>query len=329
MGQTVRFAAGALLAGVVVLFTGCQWPPEVQWGRWNAPSAEPDTPPALAAEDANQPAAPFAQLDAEPVDERTAMDDLEDQDPNGGPGALVVRLRVVAIQVPLGKSSDSEELWSYLDEEPVNLGGNVHLGQNGFRVGVAPREAWPQVARVLRRLTGQKVGEHFHWMVPGRPTSIVLQRDCPVQTIFTFFQDGSLSGEDFPAGENVLGVQCNLNPHDREKVLLTALPQVRTRPRMRYMPTGKSVQLVNQAVPMPLTPLTFQVNLDVGDLLVVGPGPAALNETSAGHHFLTQTSDGMPVERVVVLVPTIRRVRVRNGPADLIPSDPQVTSSRP
>ena len=70
---------------------------------------------------------------------------------------LLVRMRLVSIEVPVGQASGSEEIWSYLDEEPVAADGNGVVGRNGFRVGRARRDAWPDLAETLKDQLEQDV----------------------------------------------------------------------------------------------------------------------------------------------------------------------------
>ena len=48
---------------------------------------------------------------------------------------FMIRMRMATVEVPVGTASGSEEIWSYLDEEPVSAFSQGALGRNGFRVG--------------------------------------------------------------------------------------------------------------------------------------------------------------------------------------------------
>ena len=78
------------------------------------------------------------------------------------------------------------------------------------------------------RMTGRKLHESAVIAIPGRPVSIVLKRGLPQQTMFLFRPDRTLSGLDYPPGDNLLTIACTLDEDDQSKVLITGLPQVRT-----------------------------------------------------------------------------------------------------
>ena len=50
-----------------------------------------------------------------------------------------VRLRLFSVEVPVGMSSRSDLIWSYLDEEPIQAGRTGVLAANGFRLLPAPQ----------------------------------------------------------------------------------------------------------------------------------------------------------------------------------------------
>jgi len=227
----------------------------------------------------------------------------------------LVRLRLINIQVPVGTASDSEELWSYLNEEPVNLSRSVSLGGNGLRIGLAPRRAWPDLAKILRRMTGRKTDESFLWALPGKPLSIVLKQGQPIQTMFTYYKDRTLSMADYPPGDNVLAVLCAINPDDRDQIVVTAQPQIRATRRVpAYTKKGGAVTFTMNTVYFPFRPMTVHLRIRSGDLIVIGPAPAALWADSVGHHFLITDKKGMPFETVLILIPKVEQARVRAAP---------------
>ena len=227
----------------------------------------------------------------------------------------LVRLRLINIQVPVGTASDSEDLWSYLNEEPVNLSQSVSLGGNGLRIGLAPRQAWADLAKILRRMTGRKTAESFLWALPGKPLSIVLKQGQPIQTMFTYYKDRTLSMADYPPGDNVLAVLCTINPDDRDQIVVTAQPQIRaTRRAPRYTKKDGAVTFTMDTVYFPFRPMTFHLRIRSGDLIVIGPAPAALWADSVGHHFLIADKKGMPFETVLILIPKVEQARVRAAP---------------
>ena len=219
---------------------------------------------------------------------------------------LVVTVRVTAVNVPLGMASGSEEIWSYLDEEPIRLHRAANLGRNGFRVGLGRKGSWPDLARVLKRLTGRAPKQQVTAAVPGDPMPIVLKERQEPRTIFTFHDDRTLSGQDYPAGDYILAVACTLNEDDASRLLLTAMPQVRTTRRKAGFEMGKKgPAMVMKAQVFNFPEMTFQLLVPADGYLVIGPGINARNPVSIGHHFLTHEREGIEFETLLVLHPKV------------------------
>jgi len=219
---------------------------------------------------------------------------------------LLVRLRVATMEVPVGTASGSEEIWSYIEEEPVLGARSVGLGPNGFRVGVARRDSWQDLTRILKRMTGRDVRNDYATAVPGDPIRFILKRNQPVQTIFVYYEDRTFSGADYPPGDNVLSLSCTLDEDDPTKILITAVPQICSTDRpVEFLNEGGRMMIVSKPQMFPLSALTFQLLVPAHDILVIGPGVAARRQASAGHHFLVKEREGMEFETVLVLIPEV------------------------
>ena len=268
--------------------------------------------PAGCAESQADPPNPFAHLGQPPDMPQTAP-------ATDGPATAyvpMVCLHLITIHVPIGTVSDSEQLWSCLNEEAVELSRSASLGANGFRIGLAPRAGWGELAGLIKRMTGRKKNEYLLRTLPGSPLHIPLKLRQPIQTMFTFYNDRTLSGADYPPGDNLLTVLCTFDEDDPNRVLVTACPQVRsTRPARRIVRRRGGLAMVSKPAFFPLRPLTFRLAIRSRDLIVIGPAPAALRPDSVGHHFLTSTRDGMEFESLLILIPSIERARVKHVPA--------------
>ena len=55
----------------------------------------------------------------------------------------------------------------------------------------------------LNRMTGREVKETATMALPSQPFQIMLKQVQPIQTIFTFYRDRTLSGLDYPPGDNL------------------------------------------------------------------------------------------------------------------------------
>ena len=218
---------------------------------------------------------------------------------------IVVTIRLTTVEVPVGTASGSEEIWSYLDEETVQArAGN--LGRNGFRVGLGAEGTWPDLVGVLKRMTGRAPKQNLIATVPGSPLPIVLKDKRTPETIFTFHGDRTLSGRDYPPGDYLLAIVCTLDEDDLSKVLLVAMPQIRSahsRKTFAMRKAGPEIVVKNDIHDFP--PLTFRLRIPAKGFLVIGPGAHARNPTSPGYHFLVKKRQGMEFETLLVLVPEV------------------------
>ncbi len=216
---------------------------------------------------------------------------------------LVVRLELASIEVPAGMASGSEEIWSYLDEEAVREVRSPSLGFNGLRIGRGQPASWPDLARVLRAMTGRKLKETTIVAIPGRPVPIVLKSAQPAQTIFLFKADQTLWGRDYPPGDNLLTIVCTLDEEDPSKVQITGLPQVRTRYRKPRFVRRGGFMMVSRPDILSLPQLTFHVTVPQESFLVIGPGAQSARPSSVGHRFLVKEKDGVEFETVLIIKP--------------------------
>jgi len=225
---------------------------------------------------------------------------------------LVVTMRVASIEVPVGTASGSEEIWSYLDEEPVRAVRSANLGRNGLRVGLGKLGTWPDLARIFKRMTGRSPEQKMVACIPGNPLPVVLKERREARTVFTFHDDRTLSGRDYPAGDYLLAVVCTLDEDNPSEILLTAMPQVRSSRRSTHYVMGdRGPRIVTRPEVFGFPQLTFQLRVPGESFLVIGPGANARNPTSVGHHFLVKKKQGMEFETLLVLIPEVLAAPVK------------------
>ena len=222
----------------------------------------------------------------------------------------MIHIRLGTVEVPTGVASGSEELWSYLDEEPVSLQSPV-LGLNGFRVGVGRGDAWEDLKRILQKMTGQHFRSTTIQTFASVPVSVELKTKLPTQRIFTSFEDRTLSGADYPPGDNLLTISCTLDEDNPNEVFLTVVPQIRSTNRVSQFIQGQGIpRFAARPVLFTFIPLTFQLTVRRNDFLVIGPSIESRRPTSVGYHFLTKERKGMRYETVLILRPLVHRLRI-------------------
>ena len=229
---------------------------------------------------------------------------------NGAAGkkrfVLFVQMRMATVELPLGTVSGSEDIWSYLDEEAVRAVRSATMARNGMRVGLGRADAWEDVARILKKLTGREITHTFVRRLPNRPLPIVLKTDMPAQTIFVSHEDLTLSGADYPPGENLLTLTFGVDDDDPTTVLLAGVPQVRTlRRRTRFVKGPGGPRMVEKRTFFTFDEMAFRVAVQKGRFLVVGPNAASRRPSSVGHHFLIRRKEGVEFETMLVMFPQV------------------------
>ncbi len=242
---------------------------------------------------------------------------------------LLVRIKSVQIEMPVGTASESEEIWSYLDEEPVGAVRGAALGRNGLRVGTGHQDSWPDLAKVLKQMTGRSFRHGVKLRKPAIPAVFELNERDRVATIFTSHANRSLSGADYPAGRDLLSILCTIDEDEPSTVLVTASLQIESaRRRPKFSAPSGGVMLKVQPTIYNFPELTFQLSVPTKDFLVIGPSAGARRSTSIGHHFLVLERAGAKFERVIVLTPevvTAPRTKRKPAPAPVRSAAPPRT----
>ncbi len=267
----------------VFVSSGCRW---IGGGNMGEEAADPLSGPN-----------PF---DADPPNDTDRRDEY----------ALVVRVTIMTVSVPLGMASGSEELWSYLDEEAVQPVRSGSLGPNGLRAGVAKQANWQDVADVLDRLTARQLKKSTASCLPGAALSIPLKPRQEMQTVFVFDGDRVLSGRDYPPGDNLLGFFCSLNHDDPSRVALTVVPQIRSTRRHPQFVTGDGhAMMISRPDFYNFEELAFRTEVPSKDVIVIGPGRASRRTSSVGARFLLGEVEGVEYETVLILIPEVVAAR--------------------
>lgn len=219
---------------------------------------------------------------------------------------LFVRMRMVTVELPLGTVSGSEDIWSYLDEEAVRAVRSATMARNGMRVGLGRADAWEDVAKILKKLTGREITHTSVQSWANRPMPIVLKTNMPVQTIFVSHEDLTLSGADYPPGENLLTLTFGVDDDDPSTVLLAGVPQVRTlRRTTRFVQGPGGFRMVEKPTFFSFDEMAFRVTVPKGRFLVVGPNAASRRSSSVGYHFLIRRKEGIEFETMLVMFPQV------------------------
>lgn len=223
-------------------------------------------------------------------------------------------LKTTVVEAPAGTISSSEDIWSYVDEEPVSGRASGLLGRNGIRAGVGPSENWPRVAAVLNRLAGKPLRHSISTVFPGDRTSLpAVVYDQP-QTIFMFRGDLTLMGADYPAGEYSFNLAAWLDQDDPGRLILAFCPKaVSAKRESQFVPGPHGMEMITRPAEHILDQTAFNLAMRSGEFLVIGPGWQAARSDSIGGVFFTRKTNDIRMETVYIIVPEIKARPIQRG----------------
>jgi len=235
---------------------------------------------------------------------------------------LVVHLDVLRVEVPMGSVSTSASIWSHLDEQAIGTQRAVTLRRNGFRVGVGRPEGWEPIKAILDGIPAPLI-YHESVVLGTGGLSLDITEIPEDQAIFFFRDDGTLTGESFPASRNALQVMYEIAPDDPGKVVLKLIPEIRQHERGTQW-----VRRDGRYVRVPvyhgriLSELAMTAALPAGWFLAVGPGGEVALGSIVGRALLTRQVEGKRYESIYFFTPQVQRtgtVSGRSTPVGYIP----------
>jgi len=268
-----------------------------------------------------QPAAPNWYRPEQPVPERTT----ETEDADTGftlvradhlqqqfvePPRLVYELAVLHVLVPQGQEAAMEKVWNFLREDALDADTQLRLRQNGLRVGIGHAQWWEPIKLALEAIEDHQVSFEAAVRAPaGFPLSLELDSEPREQTLFYVGSDGILSGDTWPDSRNVLRVAYAPDPHDADRIMLLAVPEVRQkRNGWEWVRTEAGLWQVPRQAMQSFDTAGFVVTLSPGEFALVAPSEAAQVYGSLGGAFLTRQSQERHYSSYVFLRPEARHV---------------------
>lgn len=286
--------AGWLTIGLVLAGGGCQLP---------APTSAPaeavaETRPGI--QDADTGFTLVKSADAEQVTLQ--------------PPRLVYELAVLHVLVPQAREAEVEKIWNFLREDALDADTQLRLRQNGVRVGVGHAQWWEPIKVAMDAIEDHKVTLATPLRVPvGFPLSLELDSEPREQTLFCVGPDGILSGSTWPDSRNVLRVSYAPDPHDAEKVVLFAVPEVhQRRDGWEWVRTESGLWQVPRQSMQTFDAAGFVVTLGPGEFALVAPSANSRIYGLLGRAFLTRECEGQRYGSYVFLRPEARHVGQQN-----------------
>jgi hypothetical protein len=217
--------------------------------------------------------------------------------------ALLVKLTVYRMVLPMHAISRNEDFWKHVAEEGVvDVGTHDLLYANGLRVGVAPREDWDYFKNILE-------GNNVVSQMTGASGTVATNIEMPLkstvlkQMITYFHPTNGLIGQLYERCENLMTVRFEPVPRHPGDVRVTATPLLRAERKELVYTVRDEAQQLKFIRPEYLFDMKLAVDVPLDHFLIIGTSPDADSSTSVGQNFLCQESGGQQFEQVLLISP--------------------------
>jgi hypothetical protein len=292
---TAGLDATTLIGLLFVATAGC----DARGRNWFAPVANPPAAPLTDADSAFNDPRPRGEIPGAPHALATAAP-LPQTD-------VVVVLSVLQVRIPQSARAEAQKLWNHLREDGVPAETALALRRNGVRVGLGQAQFWDAIKAVIDNIEGHAAEQLEPVRLPLRyPLGLELDREPHDQTVFFVDADGVLRGATWAQSRNVLVVTCFLDPQHADRVVLSAIPEVRQRlPGLRWVNTplglGQEPRYDGRAYPA----AGIVIGLNPGEYLVIAPSENADIDGIVGGAFLNSESAGRRYDAYLFLRPEV------------------------
>jgi hypothetical protein len=208
------------------------------------------------------------------------------------------------LRVPRGTVADNDAFWKRIDEDCVDFQTRQQLNRNGLRVGRAHVRELEAIRDHLETAEGDKTRLTG---VRAQDLEIVLQSRIARQTIWYFDRRGELVGLDTPRVDNLVYLSYRTTPRKPDSLRVSLAPAVRNNTeqfKVEELPDGQRNVSIERPETLYDCGLTVDVPMD--HFAVVSAGPSATDYRSVGRLFFIEDAPAEQLERVIVLVPSVR-----------------------
>jgi len=219
-----------------------------------------------------------------------------------GPAALIPRVTVYRISLPVGAFSTNDKIWAQLNEDSLDSKTAVLMAQNGLRAGTGPVSRWPGIARLLD--TPGAITEQFVYQTDGRASvNVVTRPGVTDQIVVSIDRDLQQQGRTFERCDN--GFRLAMRPVRNKPELVVQLEPI---------VTLGTVNVIRNAVEPGITrtgftseesfsDLNLAATLTVDQFLVVSAMDPKASPFSVGTLWLSDQEKAPPTETILVFVP--------------------------
>lgn len=231
-------------------------------------------------------------------------------DPVPSPRVLYV-MEVYRLTVPMRSFSSNEEFWRRVDEQVVDVATYDVLYKNGIRLGQAPLRELEHFRKFIEETTPtQKLSVTG---VEAERIEIEMKKDLEQQMIFHLDGMNALAGRSYDKCSNLMNLQFEAAPRQRDRVRVGLCPMVRAhRRRLEFAAISypeaerdKAEREIQYISPEQFYDLNLKVDLPLDCFMIVAPSEHATRPTSVGNAFLMKDGPTERLEQILLIIPRV------------------------
>lgn len=222
---------------------------------------------------------------------------------SAGPTALIPRVTVYRITLPVGSFSTNDRIWAQLNEDAVDSKTTVMLAQNGLRAATGPVGRWPTISQLLQGTAGANT-DQFVYQTDGRSSvNVVTRAGVTDQIVVSIDRDLQQQGRTFERCDN--GFRLAMKPVRNKPELVVQLEPIVTLGTVNVIRTGVEQGITRTGFTSEETfsDLNLAATLTVDQFLVVSAMDPKASPFSVGTLWLSDQEKAPATETVLIFVP--------------------------
>jgi hypothetical protein len=222
---------------------------------------------------------------------------------SAGPAALIPRVTVFRITLPVGAFSSNDRIWAQLNEDAVDSRTTVMLAQNGLRAGTGPVGRWPNISQILQGTPGAST-DQFIYQTDGRSSvNVVTRAGVTDQIVVSIDRDLQQQGRTFERCDN--GFRLAMRPVRYKPELVVQLEPIVALGTVNVMRAGNEQGITRTGFTSEesFSDLNLAATLTADQFLVVSAMDPKTSPFSVGTLWLSDQEKAPPTETVLVFVP--------------------------
>jgi len=215
--------------------------------------------------------------------------------------ALIPRVTVFRITVPVGAFSTNDKIWSQLNEDAIDSKTAVLMAQNGLRAATGVLTRWPAIAGMLD--APGAMSDQIVYQTDGHASiNVVTRPNVAEQIVVSIDRDLQQQGREFERCDN--GFRLSMQGIRNKPQLQVQLEPVVTLGTVAMERPGLGVTRTGFTSEESFEDLRMAATLTADQFLVVAAMDPKTSPFSVGTQWLSDHDKAPATETVLVFVPT-------------------------